>query len=235
MISRMKIAFVTGSGRGLGKGFVDVLVTKGYFVYAGVRDASKFSNNEHVTYISVDVSNDENIAQAKDQITKEQGKLHLLINNAGLNKDSATGGQIEKVTKLNSLDRALLQEMFAINTVSPLMIIKSMVSLMTEPESFIINISSNRASFSDTTNTVANYGYRASKVALNMITQALLYDLPQNVSTFAVHPGFVKTDMNPQGILPPAEAAAQILSITEAWNPERNGKYLNNDGSLFPL
>lgn len=231
----MKIALVTGAGRGLGKGFIDVLSSKGYFVYAGVRDTSGFSDNENIKFIQLDVGNDETVARVRDQIKAEKGQLNLLINNAGLNKDTATNGQIEKVTKLDSLERSLLQEMFNINAISPIMLIKYILPLMTEQNSFIINISSNRASFTDTTNTVGNYGYRASKVALNMFTQCLLYDLPENVSTFAVHPGFVKTDMNPKGILTPKDAADRILQIIEDWKPDLNGKYLNNDGSLFQV
>ena len=104
---------------------------------------------------------------------------------------------------------------------------------MTEANSFLINISSERASF-ENKNTHANYGYRASKVALNMITQCLLFDLPQNVSTFAVHPGWVKTDLNPSGVLSPEESARSILHILDTWDSSMNGAYLDTDGSPFP-
>ena len=231
----MKTALVTGANRGLGLGFADVLASKGYTVYAGMRHTDGFkSDSLNIKTIELDVQNDVSIQSVVETIRSEAGSLDLLVNNAGVNKDTATGNRKEIVTQLSSLSREALLLMFNVNSVSPLLVMKYMVPIMTSKDSFIINISSQRASFSDK-NESANYGYRASKVALNMFTIASLFDLPKNVQTFAVHPGSVKTDMNPWGKSSAHESATSILCILDNWQPEKNGKFLNYDGADYPL
>lgn len=230
----MKAALVTGANRGLGLGLVKVLVSKGYTVFAGMRTVDGFTPIANVYPITLDVANDETIQNVAETINAQAGKLDLLINNAGLNKDTATDGHKELVSNLPDLDRAALLNMFNINSVSPLIITKYLAPLMTSDQCFIINISSQRASFSDP-NTSANYGYRATKVALNMFTLASLFDLPQNIQTFAVHPGSVLTDMNEHGTISPEESATRILAILDNWDAKKNGRFLDNDGSLYPL
>ncbi len=233
----MNIALVTGAGKGLGKGFVEYLLNKGYFVYAGVRDVKSTEieqQSSNLQIIQLNVEDDESIHSAITEIQQQHGKLHLLVNNAGLNKDTATGNHKEQVCKLEYLDRGALNKMFSVNSVSPLMVAKYAAPLMTDAGSFIVNISSNRASYQDVTNKNANYGYRSSKIALNMITQCMVMDMSANISVFAVHPGSVLSGMNPDGLMQPIKAAKNIYDIIENWNPENNGKYLNNNGAVFP-
>lgn len=230
----MRVALVTGANRGLGKAFAELLAERGFAVYAGMRklDTNVF-DNELITPIHIDVQDDHTIKAVIEKITTQHKRLDLLINNAGTNTGIAGSGK-EQVGVLKHLDRSALRTMFDVNAIGPLMLVKAAVPLMSEPGSFIINISSDRASFQNE-NTIGNYGYRGSKVTLNMFTQCLLLDLPKNVSTFAVHPGWVKTDMNPNGVLTPHESASKILAILDTWKPAMNGAYLDNDGGHFPI
>lgn len=229
----MKTALVTGSNRGIGKALVVELAAKGYFVFAGMRNIaqSPFGNSD-IMPITLDVLDDSSIEQAA-HIIASKGTLEILINNAGTNSDTTQGGRNEHLTMLGKVSRKALLRMFDINAIGPLMVAKYFVSLMTNENSFIINISSDRASF-EINNTNANYGYRSSKVALNMITQCLLFDLPKNICTFAVHPGWVRTDLNPNGVIMPKESAQKVLHILDVWQPSMNGAFLNNDGNVFP-
>lgn len=233
----VKSALITGAGRGLGKGFVEYFLENGYQVFAGVRNtpATELKENDNLKIIPLDVENNDSIENAYKIVSGITDKLDYLINNAGLNKDTATNNNKDLVTKLTKLDRKILLEMFNVNTISPIMMVKKFIALLKSDPSFIINISSNRASFADSTNTSGNYGYRASKAALNMMTLASLYDLPQNVKTFAVHPGNVKTDMNPEGSQSPRVQAEKIVGITLNWNDKNNGKFLKPDGSQYSL
>lgn len=159
-----------------------------------------------------------------------------MVNNAGLNKDSATNGKKELVCNLKDLDRKSLLKIFDVNTISPIMIVKTFLPLLKSQPSFIVNISSGRSSYKDEyVNTSGNYGYRASKAALNLITFSSIFDLPKNVKTFAVHPGGVKTDMNPTGVHDPFQQAGKIIGITKNWKEEFNGKFLRFDGTFYPL
>ena len=231
----MKYALITGAGRGLGVGFCQVLVDMGYTVFAAMRDTSNFVyTHERVRPIVLDVEDDDTIKKACAEISASGCTIDLLINNAGVSKRSASVGGIEKVTDLEYADRKALLHMFNVNSISPLIIIKHCLPLMsTENTCFIINITSGRASFTNESPN-ANYGYRASKVALNMFTKALLHDLPKNVQIFAVHPGLVRTDMNPDGDTEPNDAAKNILAIINPWDQSKNGAYLNYDGKIFP-
>lgn len=82
----MKVALVTGAGRGLGREFAEFLTASGYAVYAGIHsstddDLAKLPN---VRVVKLDVQSDSSIAEAISLIEKEQGRIDLLINNAGL-------------------------------------------------------------------------------------------------------------------------------------------------------
>lgn len=233
----MKHALVTGASQGLGKAFTEYLSQKGFVVFAGVRDTNSFKYlNENIIPTNLDITSDESIAQARERVREKTRVIDLLINNAGINKDTATSGKKDLVCKLDSLDRDLLLKMVNTNAVSPLMVTKAFLPFLVSDPSFVINISSDRASFHDElTNTHANYGYRASKVALNMYTYCSVYDLPKNIKTFAVHPGNMNTNMNPKGVDDPNIQAQKIIGITEHWDDKLNGKFLRYSGELYPL
>jgi NAD(P)-dependent dehydrogenase (short-subunit alcohol dehydrogenase family) len=229
----MKYTIVTGASSGLGLAFTQVLASTDYYVYALVLDTAGLEPIPNVEFLKTNVTNDDDIDAVVDKVS--QHGVDLLINNAGLNKDTATDGNPDNAATLGHLERDVLMKMFSVNSVSPLIIIDKLRTHMNDG-SFIINISSNRASFNDPNpSPYANYGYRASKVALNMYTQALAVDMPEGINFFAVHPGSVKSTMNPSGLTNPIEAAQRILAITNNWNPINNGAYLNFDGTPRPL
>lgn len=236
----MKTAFVTGGNRGIGRGFVEYLLEKGYTVFAGVRSPETYpedlKSKDNLRIIKIDITEDSSIQQAVKELSSYTDSLNLLVNNAGMNKDTATGGNKKLVCNLADLDRDSLNRMFNVNATSQMIVVKEFLPLLAKTESFIINISSARASYNDeypTSN--ANYGYKSSKTALNMLTFCSIYDLPSNVKTFAVHPGGVKTDMNPDGTDDPFKQAGKMIDIIENWNDEFNGKFLRYDGNLYPL
>lgn len=233
----MKTAFITGAGRGLGLGFVEALLDYGYRVFGGVRELSGgLPEVPNLTWVKCDVTSNADIAEVARRLHSEVRSLELLINNAGVNSKSATAGKKEKVCNLDLLDRSMLMSMFDVNAVSPLLVLEYLLPLLSSESAFVINISSCRASYNDEfKSSNANYGYRASKAALNMLTACAVVDLPENVKIFAVHPGSVRTDMNPGGDSEPKEQAGKILAITKNWKPEFNGKFLNFDGTFYPL
>jgi len=236
----MKTAFVTGGNRGLGRGFVEQFLDKGFQVFAGVLDPEKvdseLKSRANLFIIKLDVSDDESIKSATAEVSKHTNHLDYLVNNAGLNKDTATNGRKELASDLKDLDREVLRKMFDVNSLGPIMVLKGFVGLMKEDPSFAINISSCRASHHDEAeNDSGNYGYRGSKAALTMLTLCSLYDLPKNVRTFSVHPGNVHTDMNPGGEQEPYDQAGKIIGITENWKDEFNGRFLKYDGTFYPL
>jgi NAD(P)-dependent dehydrogenase (short-subunit alcohol dehydrogenase family) len=235
----MKTALVTGSNRGLGRGFVEYLTDQGVKVFAGARKPESFdkelASHPKVRVIPLDVASDASIKKAARLVKAETDHLDYLINNAGLNKDSATNGRKEKVSQLKSLDRKTLLKMFEVNSIGPIMMVKEFMDWLSKGRSFVINVSSCRASYNDEyPNSSGNYGYRASKIALNMMTFCSRHDLPKKVKTFAVHPGGVKTDMNPGGTDDAYEQARKIIGITRNWKEKFNGRFLRYNGVFYP-
>lgn len=233
----MKSAFITGANQGLGYGFVEHLLEEGWRVFGGVRKKTPLlPSAENLSWIEIELSDDESIDRVIAEVRERVGAIDLLINNAGINKDTATDNHKEKASDLKDLERTVLQKMFDINSVAPLMVLQRFLPLLTANPAFVINISSDRASFHDEfENIYGNYGYRASKIALNMLTFCSLHDLPANIKTFAVHPGDVRSGMNPDGPDDPKVQAQKIVAIVEDWNDDWNGKFMRYDGSLYPL
>lgn len=233
----MKYALVTGAGRGLGSGFVEYLLKDGYFVFAGVRELKPNDiSKENLEYIKLDVSDDDSIDSAVKLIQAKTNTIHLIVNNAGINKDSVSDNHSELVCKVKDVKRNLLLEMFNVNTISPLIVVQRFLPLLKSEPAFVINISSCRASYHDEfANDNPNYGYAGSKTALNMFTFGLAKELSKNIKVFSVHPGSVKTDMNKQGDQTPEEQAEKIVAITKNWKEEFNGKFMRWNGEEYPL
>lgn len=233
----MKSAFVTGGNQGLGYGFVQILLTQGYRVFGGTRQLSlDLPQHENLFWIEINLESDDSIEAAVRKVSEHTNSIDLLINNAGINKDTVASESKEKVGSLVSLDRHLLHKMFDINAIAPMLVLQKFLPMLANQDSFVINISSCRGSFHDElANKFANYGYRGSKIALNMFTFCSVLDLPKNIKIFAVHPGEVKTSMNPSGKNEPIVQAEKILSIKNKWNDEWNGKFMRYSGEEYPL
>jgi len=233
-----KEAFVTGASRGLGRGFVEVLLERGYRVFAGMRSPEDFTLiHPNVVPVRLDLGNAESIEEALDTVCSKAQGLSLIINNGAIQRNSPEIGGPEKVCALDQLTRDVILKMFEINAVAPLIVLKGLLPLLRSDPSYCINISSARGVLytDETLNSSGNYGYRSSKAALSVLTMATTFDLPKHVRTFSVHPGLVKTDMNPTGNITPQQSAEKILSILDIWKPSLNGAFLRNDGVRWQL
>ncbi len=105
-----------------------------------------------------------------------------------------------------------LQETFEANLFGPIEITERLTSTMND-NGHIVNVSSRRGSL-DYTKDGLYPCYSLSKAALNMFTRKLAFRLKGAVVVSAVHPGFVKTDMNEgEGDVSPEEAAADIYHL----------------------
>ncbi len=233
----MKTAFVTGANRGFGLGFVEYLLSQGYQVFAGTRSLDKIlPQRENLFWIQCDVTDNDSIDKAFEEVSAKTKRLTLLINNAGVNKDTIPEGSKDLVSKLDGLDRKALLNMFNLNSVSPMIIVQKFLPLLTDTPSFIINVSSAAGAFDQgRQGSTANYGYRGTKAALNMMTACSLRDLPQNIKTFAIHPGGIKTDMNPDGVGDALERAKSTIAFVDNWKDEYNGRMLSYDGTIHPF
>ena len=86
-----KVVLITGTSTGLGLKTSIALAKKGYTVYATMRDPAKkellekeaASSNVEIIIKQLDVSNPESIKSCVASIVEEEGRIDILINNAG--------------------------------------------------------------------------------------------------------------------------------------------------------
>lgn len=80
-----KVALVTGASSGMGESTAILLSRLGYRVYGAARRTDKMKTLESngVSVIPLDLTNDESIVKCVDTILKNEGRIDILINNAG--------------------------------------------------------------------------------------------------------------------------------------------------------
>lgn len=131
----MKIALITGANRSIGLETAKQLSKKGVFVYLGTRDLEKGqaivqelmeTGFENIRAVQIDVTKPDTIVSAKNIVEKEQGKLDILINNAGISK-----GFPESVLTTTIED---IQEVFDTNYFGTIRVTQAFLELVKKSE-----------------------------------------------------------------------------------------------------
>ena len=80
-----KVALVTGASSGIGEATVRKLLAEGYKVYAGARRVERMQplRQAGASLLALDVTDDASMVAAIDTIRKQEGRLDVLVNNAG--------------------------------------------------------------------------------------------------------------------------------------------------------
>ena len=89
--SMQKIVIITGASSGFGKSTAELLATKGHRVYGLCRRPME---HDKIRYRQCDVRDRENVAHVVQSIVEEEGRVDVLINNAGM----GIGGALELAT-----------------------------------------------------------------------------------------------------------------------------------------
>ncbi|MEO8533395.1 MAG: SDR family NAD(P)-dependent oxidoreductase [Flavobacterium sp.] len=235
----MKIALITGANRSIGLETARQLSEKGLFVYIGSRDLEKgeevvkeLTQNgfKNIKAIQLDVTDADSVLKAKNIVEKEQGKLDILINNAGVI------GALPQDPSNTAIED--IQKTFDTNFFGAIRVTQVFLDLLKKSDSpRISNITSGLGSLtlhSDPTwkyTAVKGVCYVPSKAALNAFTITLAYelrDLPFKVN--AIDPGYTATDFNhfsgPGSI---ESAASFIIKHTDTDENGSTGKFFSND------
>ena len=88
-----QVILITGASSGFGKITAQMLSEQGHIVYGTSRKPSEDMNQ--VKMLVVDVTNSFSVCQAVERILSEQGRIDVLINNAGI----GIGGALELATE----------------------------------------------------------------------------------------------------------------------------------------
>jgi NAD(P)-dependent dehydrogenase (short-subunit alcohol dehydrogenase family) len=226
-----KIALVTGATRGIGLETVRQLAQRGVHVLLAGRDPAKAAaaaaglqgENLPVEAVTLDVNDAGSIAAAAAEIERRHGRLDILVNNAGILLDD-----LSKAPSAQSLE--VWRETFDTNLFAVVAVTQAFLPLLKKSEAGrVVNVSSILGSLtlhSDPSSGIYGFkvpAYNASKSALNAWTVHLAYELRETpIKVNAIHPGYVKTDMNGGGgelDIPEGAKSSVELALIDADGP----------------
>lgn len=202
-----KIALITGGNSGLGYATAKKFCDNGYTTYVLGRNEEKTheackSMGENAVPLIFDLNHLKKIPDMVGKIAKKEGKIDVLVNNAGINMKK----EFTEVTdeEFNKILQTNVMSVFAIS--------REVVKIMKEKNGGnIVNISS----------MAAQYGmpkviaYSASKTAVEGMTRAMAVDLAQyNIRVNCVAPGFIKTPMTNKALNSEPDRKEKVFSRT---------------------
>jgi len=172
-----KVAVVTGGSSGIGLSTAKMLAKEGYIVYELSRHGSGFGPVRHIT---ADVTDEVTLRAAFEAIYEKEGRLDLLVNNAGF----GISGAIE-FTSVEDV-----RHLFDVDFLGPLCCIQLALPYLRESRGRIVNVSSMAALAAIPFQAF----YSAAKAAVNSVTLALINEVRSfGVTVCAVMPGDVRT------------------------------------------
>jgi NAD(P)-dependent dehydrogenase (short-subunit alcohol dehydrogenase family) len=214
--TNQRVALITGGNRGLGLQTARELKDQGIVVILGARNLSNgeaaaailLKEGIEADAVRLDVSDASTHAEAFDVFESRYGRLDILINNAGVWKESATASSFVLGTNpTSSLPMEILRETFETNFFCTVALTQRLLPLIRKSSAGrIVNVSSIMGSLtlhSDPTSPIYPhkvFAYDASKTALNAFTVHLAHELRDTpIKVNSAHPGWVKTDMGGAG------------------------------------
>lgn len=250
-----RVAIVTGSSRGIGRGIVLSLAERSWDVvinYKGNRQAAQGTQEAvkaHQAH-SIVIQGDVAIADDRERIVREAieeyGRVDLLVNNAGM-------GPRQRVDMLQ-VGEASYDEVMTTNLKGPFFLTQrvanEMIRLLKEEKISspkIVNI----GSISAFTSSPARAEYCISKAGMGMMTLLFADRLAEyGINVYEIRPGIIETDLTSvvkdkydrlileEGITPirrwgqPEDIGNAVVAIAEGLLPFSTGEIINVDGGF---
>jgi NAD(P)-dependent dehydrogenase (short-subunit alcohol dehydrogenase family) len=184
------VALITGASSGMGKDFALRLLAEGYIVYGAARRVDRMQDIEarggHV--LAMDVTDDVTMVAGVEQIVREQGRIDVLINNAGYGQM----GALEDVP-MDAARRQIEVNLIGVGRLTQL----CLPHMRERKFGKIINVSSigGKCAFP-----MAGW-YHASKFALEGYSDALRMEVrPFGIDVVVIEPGGTESEWFPVAI-----------------------------------
>ena len=177
-----KVVLITGASSGIGKAAAEFLSAKGLKVYGTGRNPKKNDNNDY-SLIALDVTKPETITLAINLILEKEGRLDVLVNNAGM----GITGPIEDTPTSE------MRKVFETNFFGAIDVMKAVLPQMRKQQSgTIINVTS-----------IAGYMglpyrgvYSATKGALDLVSESIRMEVKAfGIQIATIAPGDVATNI----------------------------------------
>ena len=254
MDKKLKVAIITGSGRGIGRGIAIQLARVGWTIVINdignpvppvetLELVRKEGSDGLVVLANITVAADRQ--RIVDQTMQKYGQIDLLVNNAGI------GPRV----RMDMLDigEESMNEVLAVNTIGPYfltqIVSKKMIELIAQKKIELAKIV-NIGSMSAYTSSTSRAEYCISKAAVSMNT--LLYAdrlASEGINVYEIRPGIIQTPLTEivkdkyeklisEGITPikrwgqPEDIGKAITAIAEGYLPFSTGQVIDVDGGF---
>ncbi len=216
-----QVVLITGTNRGIGLGIGKGIAALGWQVIATARTQAKAEEAARILGhgslgIALDVTSEDSVREAADQVAKRFDHLDVLINNAGVMGNHA----------MQEFDLPQVSSVMDSNFMGPIRTSKYFLPMLRKSlDARIINVSSGMGELASLES--GGYGaYRLSKTSLNAFTILLAAELRStSVKVMAMCPGWVKTDMGGVGASRSIEQGAETAIWLSTAEPVKSGKF----------
>jgi short-subunit dehydrogenase len=179
-----KVILITGASSGIGKSTAKLLLSEGHVVYGSARRTDKMADLKDggVTVIKIDVTDDASMVAGVNRIIKEQGRIDVLINNAGY----GSFGSLEDVP-MSEARRQFEVNVFGLGRMTQLVL----PHMRKQKSGIIINVSSTGGIIT----TPFGGWYQSSKFAVEGLSDTLRKDVKRfGIEVVVIEPGAVESE-----------------------------------------
>ena len=221
-----KIILITGTSTGFGKLMTITLSKEGHTVIAGMRGttgknadvAKELSAIPNVDVVELDITSEDSVNAAVNQVLEKYDKIDVLVNNAGISGFGVVEGY--------SIDQ--IKNMFDVNFYGVLRTYQAVLPSMREAKNgLIINITTGASGFT----LPFMVPYMASKFAVETLTEGIQSELKDyNIENVTLQSGVYPTEMNTGA---KAGIMADKPEIVAAYGDAATDKFNAMGGALF--
>ena len=225
------ITFITGANKGLGYETARRLIALGQRVIIGARDVERgktAADKLGARFVPIDVTNDESVSRAAEDVKAHEGHIDVLINNAGIIGSRLPAEEIGGPEALEVLNTNVAGIIRVTHAFLPL--------LKRSSHPAIVNVGSGMGSLALTRDPKRSESkhvaplYSSSKAAVTMLTAQYAKALP-GMRVNAADPGYTATDLNGNsGHQTITEGTDAIVALATEGPEAPTGRFIDRAG-----